>query len=284
MKEEAQASAMIQSLVGSITGRKNVIGILRLNRREGRSGEMKKVMVTKTVFFSILYLMVLAPLALAGPITGTLEIDRIQGYYEPYNVAQWPGGEFYIYLKDGYTKPLYYSPAAMATKNDKIGFESFCLERGESISVPGTYNYTINTKAINGGVGPDGDPISAGTAYLYSQFAKGVLLDYNYADTAGSGRADSAKLLQKAIWYLEDEIGGEPNNFYVALAVSKLGSEELAKADNNGQYAVMALNITKADGTLRQDQLIYTPEPASVLLLGIGILGAALLRRKYKTA
>ena len=46
----------------------------------------------------------------------------------------------------------------------------------------------MNGKTINGSVGPLGDPISIGTAYLYLQFDPGILQDYKYSGTTARVR------------------------------------------------------------------------------------------------
>src|SRR4029077_5677849 len=82
---------------------------------------------------------------------------------------------------------------------------TFCIEDNEFVYPDTLYNQTINPEAIGGGDGgPHPDPVSQGTGWLYSQFAAGTLPGYAY----GVGRLASADLLQKAIWFLEEESGG----------------------------------------------------------------------------
>lgn len=173
------------------------------------------------------------------------------------------------------------------TKNQLVSqtqtFQTFCLESLEHIYLNRTYNAVINNRALNGGVGSAGDPISIGTAYLYSEFAKGTLENYAFGGTDDQRKA-SAALLQQAIWYLEGEAGGAAN-YYYNLAVTKLGIAD-PKIDNNGSYNVAVLNLTGLtliDGTyLRQDVLVATPIPAALWLLGSGLLGLVGLRRRFK--
>lgn len=194
--------------------------------------------------------------------------------------------------------------------DDLVGFQTFCLEFNEFISLNGIYDAAITDGSIYGGVAggvdpdnggplPKTDPISIGTAYLYTLFATGTLSDYDYEN--GDDRADSAEMLQHALWYLEDEISltkkEKKKNIFLtgsSGAITLFGDGTGvgvggAKANNNGVYNVRVLNLWGSSPSQKQDQLIMVapaviePVPdgaVTAILLGLAFSGLALLRRK----
>lgn len=189
-----------------------------------------------------------------------------------------------------------YSPA---TAQGGVGayFQTFCIETSEYFSPGVAYNISLNSRAMYGGQFPNGDPISIGTAWLYSQFAAGTLVGldalnnpvaYNYA--YGPGRTLSAGALQQAIWWLEGEAvdPGNTDAFRNAV-IAQFGSAAAAEVDANGAYGVLVLNLwDKNTGAVAQDQLILVPEPTTVLaglllLLPLGASTIRILRKNHSS-
>ncbi len=194
-------------------------------------------------------------------------------------------------------------------------FQTFCIEYNEHFSFDGTYNVAgISDSARSGGLAVS-DHLSVGTAYLYSQFAKGTLAGYSY-DGGATARRVSAAALQSTIWWLENEIAGNtgtvpnPSNSFSALVQGLFGAVGTQTAGTNGSgggaasdtwtgagsytgqsgsnnvtFGVYALNL----GVGVQDQLIYktpgnTNVPdggATVMLLGIAMASMATVRRRF---
>lgn len=184
---------------------------------------------------------------------------------------------------------------AAVAKNQLGGltsFETFCLEYGEHFSNRGTYNYSLSNAATagSGGAVSGQDPVSLGTAWLYSQFATGTLAGFDY----GAGRANSNNFLQLAIWFFDDEtavIGGaytgygtSSGNIFLNAAVTQFSSVAGAKANSNGQFGVQVLNLTSKGGTVNNQSQLYfsvTDNGAPTALLGLALVGFAAMRRKF---
>jgi hypothetical protein len=150
----------------------------------------------------------------------------------------------------------------------KIGthdFLSFCVERYEDLTIhlPGTFNYVLNDDTTT-----TGNTISRGTAWLFSQFADGALVGYDFG---GAGRPANAAALQKAIWTLEDE--GSPNNAFTTLVKNKFGSLVAAKVDSTN-VGVKVLQIWQYNEEKQreelQDILVRVPD-SGITLAFLGV-------------
>jgi len=196
---------------------------------------------------------------------------NVGDYIKFWNGPGSPGGEFGVY-----------SASATPSTYADVDFITFCLEKTEFLNFSATfYVESISQYAMEGGVGPSGDELDEETAWLYWNFRMGTLSAGSYTY---NGTASSANALQAAIWKFEGEIttslSGEAKAYYDAAAAAVSGANGWR---NNGRVAVMNLLWNDENGKIAQDQLILTPEPTGLILLGMGLIGIAIYLYRHKS-
>src|ERR1017187_7453442 len=165
------------------------------------------------------------------------------------------------------------------------GFQTFCVETTVEFTPGVVYSFTLsNTDS-------QGRPLTQGAAFLYYEFAKGILpgYDYNTANTPADAalRLADAGELQSAIWWLQGgqtypgySTGGAGNPFY-DLALADLGAANLFAA-NNGRFGVDILELWNGTTPI-QNQLVVVPDPGwTALLLGMSVTRLLLMQLGFR--
>jgi hypothetical protein len=142
-------------------------------------------------------------------------------------------------------------------------FRTFCVEKGETVALPGNYVGTIDDTVIAGGwdVGGPFTTLQVATQKLYAAYLNSGSVDQTY---------NNGSHYQDAIWYSQSNNGNLTGQTFGTVVVNGV----IGGITTN--YAgVKALNLTYSNGTLAQSQLIMVPAPGALLLgsMGMGLVG-----------
>ena len=218
----------------------------------------------------------------AGIVSPALMADSVVLTQTEYYFAD--GGEFTAWTS-GDNFAQYYVPSTQVAVGDQTGFQTFCVEASVYFWPNVTYSYSL------GDVDSQGRALTEGTAWLYSQFAKGTLTGYDYANNvSGGSRTQDAGLLQSAIWYLQGgqsgggsfPVGGAGNPFY-DLAATALGGS-LYAPDTQNAYGVRIMELWDSSHNTYQNQLVDPGVPdrgATLALLALSLAGLAVFAREF---
>ena len=215
------------------------------------------------------------------------------------------GGEFTT-VGSGLSTLGYTSSTAGVTFGAAGDFETFCLAYNEEFVPGSTFNYTLGTTTMGNGSNPN-VPLTNGVALLYSEFAQGLLGNYDYSDTNNgvfANRKQAAEALQVALWWAsgEDTGGtysqGAPlpgslpsyDSYYVNLLTNDFGAAWASTAATgpglDGVKIIVLDNNNSNDGSVpySQPQLYYgVPDNGTTaILLGLALLGLGAVKWRLR--
>jgi hypothetical protein len=163
---------------------------------------------------------------------------------------------------------------------DVFSYDTFCIQ--DNVYIWANNAYLVASLSNNVGYFSPNAPAGAGPLnqavdYLFARFASGV---YNYQLYTDPNKLSNQADLQRLLWSLQGSGLPYTSSAGTAWATDLFNYEHDSSLQHS--WGTEVINIVSGDTDI-QNQLYHpVPEPTTMLLLGLGLMGVAVARKKLQ--
>lgn len=164
-------------------------------------------------------------------------------------------------------------------KTVSFTYDTFCIQENVFISLNAWYlvaNVSGNVGFLNSPPPQGAGPLNGAADYLFYRYETGA---YDSEFNGSNGKAMEADL-QKLLWGLQGS--GPAFTSVNTLWASDLNAYNTTSTLREHSWGTQVINIVENGHDVQNQLYNQVPEPSALLLIGFGLVGVAMVRRKIK--